>query len=120
MAAVIAASASSMGASAVTSYSYGTNPVVKGSVSRYSGNRYTTKASIASYTKNVSVGVSMTHYFYNSAGKLKSRSVSATDNETYSSAAVSLTTPTGCTFNYATTSNYRNDINFANYKLTKK
>lgn len=100
-------------------YTYGNDPVFYGKVTKISGSRYTSYASSKSYSKKVSVGVEVTQYYYNSKGKLKSRTSEAYSNNDYAKVEATVKTPTGGSYSYSAISHYRNNIAIGNYTVKK-
>lgn len=100
-------------------YTYGSDPVFYGKVTKISGSRYTSYASSKSYSKNVDVGVEVTQYFYNSKGKLTSKTSSEYSNVDRAFVSKSINTPKGGTYSYSAFSHYRNKIAIGNYTVKK-
>lgn len=111
------ASISVIGASATPNpYTYGTNPVVHGYASVYSGNRYTTYASTSTST-SMNLGANVTQYYYNSSGSYKSVGAGDSDGGTGAAASASVTTPSGGSYSKSVHSHSKNGTTFATYSL---
>jgi hypothetical protein len=113
------ASISAMGVSATSNpYTYGTNPVVHGSATVYSGNRYVKSASTSTST-NMTVGAHVTQYYYNSSGTYTSYGTGDSDDGVGAVAKASVITPSGGKYSTSVHSHSKNGTTFATYTLNK-